>query len=60
MRKAWLDNLRWSVVLLVLVYHVCYLFNGVGILGSIPGARAWPRETGSPPLCTRGLWCCCF
>lgn len=38
MRKAWLDNLRWSVVLLVLVYHVCYLFNGVGILGSIPGA----------------------
>lgn len=33
-----MDNLRWATVLLVLVYHVCYLFNGVGILGSIPGA----------------------
>lgn len=37
-----MDNLRWATVLLVLVYHVCYLFNGVGILGGIPGASNLP------------------
>lgn len=37
-----MDNLRWATVLLVLVYHVCYLFNGVGILGNIPGAPNLP------------------
>ncbi len=39
MRKNYLDNLRWSTVLLVLVYHVFYIFNGVGILGGIPNAK---------------------
>lgn len=38
MRKAYLDNIRWATVLLVLFYHVCYMFNGVGIFGGIPGA----------------------
>lgn len=42
MRRNYLDNLRWATVLLVLVYHVCYLFNGVGILGNIPGAPNLP------------------
>ncbi len=37
MRKHYLDNIRWATVLLVLVYHVFYMFNGVGILGGIPG-----------------------
>lgn len=39
MRKNYLDNVRWSIVLLVLIYHVFYMFNGVGILGGIPGAK---------------------
>lgn len=42
MRQHYLDNLRWATVLLVLAYHVCYLFNGVGILGNIPGAPNLP------------------
>lgn len=42
MRKVYLDNIRWSTVLLVLVYHVFYLFNGVGIPGGIPNARSVP------------------
>jgi glucan biosynthesis protein C len=41
-RKTYLDNVRWGTVLLVLVYHVCYLFNGVGIPGGIPGAKSIP------------------
>lgn len=39
MRKIYLDNIRWATVLLVLIYHVCYMFNGVGIFGGIPGAE---------------------
>ena len=35
MRKHYLDNIRWGDVLLVLVYHVFYLFNGVGVLGGV-------------------------
>lgn len=42
MRKPFLDNIRWAAVLLVLAYHICYLFNGVGILGAVPGAKSVP------------------
>lgn len=42
MRKVYLDNIRWITVLLVLIYHVCYLFNGVGIPGGIPEAESLP------------------
>lgn len=34
-RKHYLDNIRWVTVLVVLVYHVFYLYNSVGVLGSI-------------------------
>lgn len=39
MRKVYLDHIRWATVLLVLIYHVFYMFNGVGIPGGIPGAE---------------------
>lgn len=42
MRKFYLDNIRWVTVILVLVYHVFYMFNGVGILGGIPEAANIP------------------
>lgn len=42
MRKTYIDNIRWAVVLLVLVYHVCYMFNGVGVPGGIPNAKNIP------------------
>lgn len=42
MRKAYIDNIRTVTVWLVLVYHVCYIFNGVGILGGVPGAENIP------------------
>jgi len=34
-RKHYLDNIRWVTVLLVLVYHVFYLYNSVGVLGGV-------------------------
>ena len=42
MRKIYLDNIRWVTVILVLIYHVFYIFNGAGILGGIPGAASIP------------------
>ncbi len=36
-RKHYLDNIRWVTVLIVLVYHVFYLYNGVGVLGGVGG-----------------------
>ncbi len=33
MRKYYLDNIRWSVVVLVVVYHVFYMYNGIGLAG---------------------------
>ena len=41
-RKHYLDNIRWATVLLVMVYHVCYIFNDVGILGGIPSGKNIP------------------
>ena len=42
MRKAFLDNLRYGIVLLVILYHVFYLFNSVGVITNvaIPGIPA--------------------
>lgn len=34
-RKYYLDNIRWMTVLLVVVYHVFYIYNSVGVFGGI-------------------------
>ena len=41
-RKYWLDNLRWVVVLLVLLYHVIYFYNNKGVFGGIGGFGPYP------------------
>lgn len=36
MRKTYIDNIKWITVLLVVIYHVIYMYNGVctaGIIG---------------------------
>lgn len=36
MRKTYIDNIRWITVVLVVIYHVIYMYNGVttfGVLG---------------------------
>lgn len=35
MRKAYLDNIRWMTVVIVVIYHVLYMYNGEGILGGL-------------------------
>lgn len=38
MRKVYVDNIRWITVVLVVIYHVIYMFNGVtqyGVIGAL-------------------------
>ena len=35
MRKSYLDNIRWVTVVLVVIYHVLYMYNGEGLSGSM-------------------------
>lgn len=35
MRKVYLDNIRWITVVLVVLYHVIYMYNGVVVHGVI-------------------------
>ena len=35
MRKHYLDNIRWVTVVLVVIYHVFYMYNGEGVLGGL-------------------------
>ncbi len=39
-RLHYIDNLRWVTVVLVLIYHVFYNFNAVGVFGGIAGGFA--------------------
>lgn len=34
-RKHYIDNIRWATVALVILYHVVYIFNSVGVIRNI-------------------------
>ncbi|AEG59685.1 hypothetical protein Desru_1413 [Desulforamulus ruminis DSM 2154] len=35
-RKNYIDNIRSATIVLVLIYHVVYIFNSVGVVSNIP------------------------
>ena len=35
MRKTYIDNIRFITVVLVVIYHVIYIFNGITVHGII-------------------------
>ena len=46
MRKIYLDNVRWMTVVLVVIYHVVFMFNGVSTAGVIGPFRDFqPQDT---------------
>lgn len=42
MRKYYIDNIRWMTIVLVVIYHVIYMFNGIiveGVIGPVTEVR---------------------
>nr|MCR4696052.1 acyltransferase family protein [Lachnospiraceae bacterium] len=35
MRRKYLDNIRWTTVVLVVIYHVLYMYNAEGVMGVV-------------------------
>ncbi|MBR6345004.1 MAG: acyltransferase family protein, partial [Lachnospiraceae bacterium] len=35
MRKHYLDNIRWVTIIIVVIYHVFYMYNAEGVLGGL-------------------------
>ena len=62
MRKTYIDNIRWMTVVIVVIYHVFYMFNGVvtsGVIGPFTSVqyqdsylyyKLIPAETQPAPL----------
>jgi len=50
MRKHWIDNLRWSTVIIVLIYHVFYFYNANGVIGGIGGFQEKQLQDSIMPL----------
>lgn len=48
-RKLWLDNIRWSVVILVMIFHVFFYFNNIGTAAIFSGAPAYSAGSAMRP-----------
>ena len=45
MRKTYIDNIKWITVVLVVLYHVIFMFNGVTTYGVIgPFSEFQPQD----------------
>lgn len=60
-RKLYLDNIRWMTVVLVVIYHVVYMFNGVQPFGVIGPFREHQLQDCFQYIwSTLGSWHCCL
>ena len=46
-RKAWLDNIRWMTIVLVVIYHVFYYYHNIGIDPMFKGLAPNPATEGA-------------
>lgn len=46
MRKYYLDNIRWITIVLVVIYHVIYMYNGITVEGVIGPFREIQYQDG--------------
>lgn len=59
MRKYYLDNIRWAIVVLVVIYHIVYLFNSVGVISNIQ-AEGIPQMDALLYFVYPWFMCCLF
>ena len=46
-RKAWLDNIRWMTIVIVVIYHVFYYYHNIGIDPTFQGLAPNPAVEGA-------------
>ena len=46
-RKAWLDNIRWMTIVIVVIYHVFYYYHNIGVEPMFEGLASNPAEEGA-------------
>ena len=46
-RKEWMDNIRWMTIIIVVIYHVFYYYNNIGIEPMFAGLAPNPAEEGA-------------
>ena len=51
-RKEWLDNIRWMTIIIVVIYHVFYYYNNIGIEPMFEGLAPNPAEEGAKAAVT--------
>ena len=51
-RKAWLDNIRWMTIVLVVIYHVFYYYHNIGIDPMFKGLAPNPAVEGEKAAVT--------
>lgn len=51
-RKFWLDNLRWITILVVVVFHVFFFYNNIGLSPMFPKLDANPLVEGKKAAVT--------
>lgn len=51
-RKAWLDNIRWMTIVIVVVYHVFYYYNNIEIEPMFARLAPNPAEEGAKATVT--------
>lgn len=59
MRKYYIDNLRCGIVLVVILYHIVYLFNSVGVISNV-AIRGVPQMDVFLYLCYPWFMVCLF
>ena len=51
-RKIWLDNIRWMVIVLVVIYHAFYYYNNIDVTPMFAGLEANPAVEGTKATVT--------
>ena len=46
MRKVYLDNIRWCIIILVVFFHVFFFFNNIGITAIFEGLPDYHQGDG--------------
>lgn len=57
-RRIYLDNIRWITVVIVVIYHIIYMFNGVQPFGVIGLLRSISCRMLFNMWFIPGLWRC--